>query len=124
MFQLPVGEAGLEPTQKMLQLNGDRVRIVGYMVDQEQMRSFILAPLPLKLGEEDESLADDLPPTVVFVHLSSHQGTEPLRHIPGLLELTGVLDVGNFAEPDGRVSTVRLTVNLATSQAISANAPR
>jgi hypothetical protein len=82
------------------------------------MRSFILAPLPLKLGDEDESFADDLPPAVVFVHFTTQQDRVS-RHIPGLLELTGTLSVGNFAETDGRVSAVRLTVDPATSQEMS-----
>ena len=121
MFSLPVGPRGLEPSQKLLQLDGRRVRIVGYMVDQEEMRSFILAPLPLKLGDEDESLADDLPPGVVFVHLAA-EDDPAFHHIPGLLDLTGILSVGGFAEADGRVSTVRLTLDPATLQEMSHHA--
>lgn len=115
MFQLPIGPRGLMPSEKLLRLDGRRVRMVGYMVDQETMRSFILAPLPLKLGDEDESLADDLPPGVVFIHFAD-EDTPALRHIPGLLELTGTLSVGNLAESDGRVSAVRLALASTTSQ--------
>jgi hypothetical protein len=118
MFRLQVGPRGLEPSQKLLDLNGRRVRIVGYMVEQETMHNLILAPLPLKLGDEDESFADDLPPGVVFVHFAAPTG-HVSHHIPGLLELTGILDVGSFAESDGRVSTVRLTVDTVTSQEMS-----
>jgi hypothetical protein len=117
MFQLPIGPRGLVPSEKLLRLDGRRVHMVGYMVDQETMRSFILAPLPLKLGDEDESLADDLPPGVVFIHFVE-EDTPALSHIPGLLELTGTLSIGNFAESDGRVSAVRLTLASTTSQEI------
>ena len=123
MFNLPVGPRGLEPSQKLLQLDGRAVRIVGYMVDQEQMRSFILAPLPLKLGDEDETLADDLPPGVVFVHRATGDN-RGYKHIPGLLELTGVLSVGGFAEADDRVSTVRLMLDPVMSEEASLDVPR
>ena len=122
MFRLPVGARGLEPSPKLLQLDGRRVRMIGYIVDQEHMRSFILAPLPLKLGDEDESLADDLPPGVVFVH-HGVQSDRIFHHIPGLLELTGILSIGGFPEADGRVSTVRLTLDPALSQEIDRHVP-
>lgn len=118
LFNVPVGPRGLEPSQKLLRLDGRPVRIVGYMVDQEQMRSFILAPLPLKLGDEDESLADDLPAGVVFVHPATGDN-RGYKHFPGLLELTGILSVGSFAEADDRVSTVRLMLDPVMSQEIS-----
>ena len=123
MFKLPVGPKGLEPSPKLLRLDGRPVRIVGYMVDQEQMRSFILAPLPLRLGDEDESLADDLPPGVVFVHPATGDN-RGYKHIPGLLELTGILSVGSFAEADDRVSTVRLMLDPVMSQEVSRDVPR
>ena len=123
MFSLPVGPRGLEPSQKLLRLDGRQVRMVGYMVEQETMRSFILAPLPLKLGDEDESLADDLPSGVVFIHFAA-EGNRSFRHVPGLLELTGMLSVGNFTEADGRVSTVQLTLAATTSEEINRHVPR
>src|SRR5262245_11529790 len=68
-FTMPVGPRGLEPTEKLLSLNGQRVRVVGYMAQQEAPVAglFHLTPLPVALGEEDESLADSLPPSTVFV---------------------------------------------------------
>jgi hypothetical protein len=122
MFKLPVGAKGLEPSAKLLRLDGRLVRMVGYMVDQETARSFILAPVPLSLGDEDESLADDLPPGVVFVHAAAGEGLD-LKHRPGLLELTGVLSIGGLAEPDGRVSTVRLTLAPTHSKEIVRHVP-
>ncbi|MEI8164639.1 MAG: hypothetical protein WCI19_16010 [Betaproteobacteria bacterium] len=123
MFKLPVGSGGLEPSRKLLRLDGRPVHIVGYMVEQEQMRSFILAPLPLKLGDEDESLADDLPPGVVFVHAAAGDKLA-YKHVPGLLELTGILSVGNFAEADDRVSMVRLMLDPVISQEVSSDGSR
>jgi len=123
MFKWPVGPRGLEPSEKLLRLDGRPVRIVGYMVEQETMRSFILAPLPIKLGDEDENLADDIPPGVVFVHSVAPESPD-LRYRPGLLELTGTLSVGSFAEADGRTSTVRLTLDPTMSEEITHHVPR
>lgn len=117
-FKMPVGPGGLEPSAKLLGLNGKRVRIVGYMAQQESPSTgtFILSPIPVTMGDEDESFADDLPSSAIFVHLEGSSGVVPF--IPGLLKLTGVLNVGNQEETDGRVSSVRLLLDPALSQAI------
>ncbi|MFX6296441.1 hypothetical protein ABTF71_19690, partial [Acinetobacter baumannii] len=81
---------------------------------------FILSPLPVSIGGEDESLSDDLPPSAVFVHL---QGPAALKVVPnfrGLIHVTGVLNVGAQEEPDGRVSSVRLVLSEAASRRYSA----
>jgi len=119
-FQMPVGPLGLEPSEKLTALNGKRVRLVGYMVREETAATagrFLLSPLPVTLGDEDESLADDLPPTAVFVHVqgAKERGTP---FIPGLLKLTGTLEVGAKDEADGRVSAVRLVLDSQTSKRI------
>jgi len=47
-FAGPLGNAGLQPTDKLLAANGQRVRITGYMVTQEFPRPgrFFLTPRP------------------------------------------------------------------------------
>jgi hypothetical protein len=85
------------------------------MVEQETMRSVILAPLPLKIGDEDESLADDVPAGVVFLRFPS-PNLGDLRFRPGLLEATGILSVGSFVEADGRTSSARLTLDPSMSR--------
>ena len=69
-FKMPIGPRGLQPTEKLVGLDGKRVRILGYMAKQEQSAAgmFLLTPLPVSMGDEDEGLADDLPPSTVFVH--------------------------------------------------------
>lgn len=118
-FQMPVGPYGLEPSEKLLALDGKRVRLVGYVVREEEPLPgrFLLSPLPVSIGDEDESLADDLPPTTVFVHL---QGVKEriVPYIAGLIKLTGVLEVGAEEEAGGRVSTVRLVLDPKTSKQI------
>lgn len=117
-FKMPVGPGGLEPSTKLLGLNGKRVRIVGYMTQQEtpSTGAFILSPIPVTMGDEDESFADDLPSNAIFVHLEGSNSVVPF--IPGLLKLTGVLNVGSQEEADGRVSSVSLLLDPDLAQAI------
>jgi hypothetical protein len=109
-FVNPVGPRGLELTDTLKALDGKRVRILGYMVAQDQRPpgSFLLTPVPLHLHDHDSALADDLPATTVHVFVPDEpaigQTTQPLL-------LTGTLSVGSRPEPDGRVSIVRLTLD-------------
>lgn len=118
-FLMPIGPFGLEPTEKLMALNGKPVRLVGYMVKEETPTAgrFLFSPLPVSLGDEDESLSDDLPATTVFVHLqgSKNQGTP---YFGGLIQLTGILEVGARDEADGRVSSVRLMLDPQVSKQI------
>ena len=121
-FALPIGPHGLVPSARLLGLAGQRVRVVGYMVRQEQPSPglFILAPLPVALGDEDESFADDLPAATVYVHLADADRDHRTPWMPGLLAVTGVLRLGATAEADGRQSFVRLDLDPALSQSIVA----
>jgi hypothetical protein len=118
-YRMPVGPRGLEPTDKLLRLNGQPVRIRGYMAHQELPMAglFVLSPLPVSMGDEDDSLADDLPPSVVFVHLDG-QSPRPVPHVPGIVQVTGVLSLGPREEADGHVSHVRLLVDTAQPDAL------
>lgn len=117
-FTMPVGPRGLTPTAKLLSLHGKRVRLVGYMAQQEvpTRDMFELTPLPVSLGDEDESLSDDLPPSTVFVHLAASGKQVP--YLPGLIKLTGVLSVGAQEEADGHVSAVRLQLDPTLTQTL------
>jgi hypothetical protein len=111
-FKMPIGPGGLEPTEKLLELNGKRIRIFGYMVNAEEPSPgpFILAPLAVSMAEKEDGPADDMPATVIFVHLENGKDWI-VPHVPGLLKLTGVLSLGAKEEPDGRVSAVRLQLD-------------
>ncbi len=109
-YRRPVGPYGLEPTETLLALDGARVRITGFMVDEEAPLPgrFLLAPLRVALSEVEDGPADDLPPAVIFVHLEGRDRQGRVVYQKGRLTLTGLLQVGNRDEPDGRVSMVRL----------------
>lgn len=120
MVRMPIGPHGLEPSDKLLALDGRRVRMIGYMAGAEAPMAgrIVLTPLPVSLGDEDESLSDDLPASAVFVHLGGAGSRYVVPNLKGLLQLTGTLRVGPQEEPDGHVSTVRLLLDDAESRRI------
>ena len=123
LFTLPIGPRGLTPSAKLIALAGKRVRMVGYMAKQETPLAglFILSPLPVLMGDADDSLADDLPASAVFVHVDA-AGEAPVPYFSGLLRLTGTLQLGAFDEADGHVSAVRLMLDADLAQAMAAPA--
>jgi hypothetical protein len=88
------------------------VRILGYMVQQEEAPAgrLLLAPFPAQIHEHDNGLADDLPASTLYVSLPTLR-KDQVPHVPGLMLLTGILSVGNQAEPDGRISVARLALD-------------
>ena len=121
-FALPVGPKGLVPSERLLGLAGQRVRVIGYMARQEQPSAGILivAPVPVVLGDEDESFSDDLPATSLHVHLADADRSRAVPWMPGLLSFSGVLRIGATSEADGRMSFVRLELDPQLSHAIVA----
>jgi hypothetical protein len=107
-YRLPIGPRGLEPSHKLLSLEGQSVRMVGYRVPLADAPPglIILSPLPVSLGDEDESFADDLPASAVYVHLPDSAAAA----LPpgGLVRVSGLLQLGRQREADGRISFVRL----------------
>jgi hypothetical protein len=112
-FVMPVGPRGLEMTPKLLALDGRRVRILGYMAQQENPHPgfFMLTPVPVNVAEASDAMADDLPPATLFVHLPTAQANRVASYQSGLLVLTGTLSIGN-QEGDGRLSMVRLQLDV------------
>ena len=109
-YRLPIGPRGLEPSRKLLALEGQSVRLVGYRVPMATAPPglLILSPLPVSLGDEDESFADDLPASAVYVHLS--EAAAAALPPAGLLSVSGRLQLGAQREADGRFSFVRLVL--------------
>lgn len=119
-FTLPIGPKGLEPTQRLRSLDGQRVRLVGYMVQQHDAApgGFLLSPLPVAAGDEDESLADDIPASAVFVSLPN-AGSRNVPALGGLIQITGTLHVGAYAAPGSdRVAAARIDLAGAQERAL------
>ena len=116
LFVSPIGDRGLTFTEKLRSLDGKRVQILGYMARQEQPvpGMFLFSAIPVRLNEEHYGLADDLPAATMFVFMPT-QRDQVVRHAPGLMRLTGTLNIGNREEADGRISSVRLKLEAAPS---------
>jgi hypothetical protein len=112
LFRAPVGQRGLTISEKAKTLNGQRVRMIGYIVRQEHSLPgmFLLAPIPVQVDQEHYGLADDLPPSTVFVS-TPFRSNEPIPFKPGPVLVTGILRVGNREEADGRISIFRLEMD-------------
>ena len=115
-FVQPMGDRGLELTDKLRTLEGQRVRILGFMAQQEQpaLGLFLFSAIPVRLNEEHYGLAEDLPAATLFVHMPRDRD-KVVSHTPGLMLLTGTLSIGNREEADGRISTVRLALEVPES---------
>jgi hypothetical protein len=101
----------LEPSPRLLELHGKRVKLTGFMAKMELPPSggFYLAALPVSCDEAGGGSAD-LPPNAVYVVVRSHAGqTVPFTTRP--LEVTGTLEVGHRVEPDGRSTHIRITLD-------------
>jgi hypothetical protein len=103
--------AVLTPSARVLSLHGRRVRLVGFMARMEvaPRGGFYLCPSPVSADESGAGTAD-LPVESVFVVMRSARGREvPYRR--GVLEVTGVLQVRNHAEEDGRVTPFQVLLD-------------
>ena len=120
---MPVGPGGLEPTAKLTALNGQRVQIEGFMVEEEEPYPglLLLTPFPVALAERADGPADFLPPATLYVHAPEAQRNETLTHRRERLSLTGTLELGAREEVNGRFSIVRLRVDEPTEPAIPSN---
>ena len=113
-FKYPVGPRGLEPGARLLALAGTRVELAGYLVQRSDPSGpLIVAPVPVVLGDEDESYADDLPAGVAYLHPLDARTAEVVQDCHGVLRVRGRLDIGRLAEDDGRMSFVRLQADAA-----------
>lgn len=112
-YKMPIGAYGLEPTPKLLSLDGQRVRIQGYMVREEEPVAglFLLTPVQVSLAERADGPADDLPAATVFVHLPREQAGRVADHLRGVIAIEGQLELGALEEPNDRISYVRLRMD-------------
>lgn len=120
-FRTPIGPKGLEVTEKLRQANGQPVRLVGYMVQQEEATpgQFLLTPRPVQMSEHADGEADDLPAATVLVYLDEGAKDWAIPHARGLVEVSGELQVGRHEAADGRIVWVRLRI---APPALQANA--
>ena len=129
LVKLPVGPRGLEPGEILKANLGKRVRMVGFMVRQAEAvpGRFLLAPVPVEIGNADEGLADDVPAALVEVELPDPFATLPW--MPGLLQIGGTLEAGGSGiTGNPRIAYARIRPDERTVRALqragSHGAPR
>jgi len=122
-FRTPVGSTGLDISDTLSQADGQSVRLVGYMVQQENAAPgrFLLTPRPVQMSEHADGDADDLPPATVVVYLDPAQQDWAVPHVRGLVTVSGKLSVSRHEESDGRVSWVRLQLDPDAARSMNAS---
>lgn len=101
----------LKPSARLLSLKGKRVRLVGFMAKLENppKGAFYLCPRPIQ-NDESGGGTGDLPVEHVRVIMRSAKD-RVVPHIAHLIEVTGILEIGNREEEDGTVSAIRLLLD-------------
>lgn len=109
VFVKPAGPRGLEFTPEVARLQGQKVRIHGWMVKHlhDDPRILLLNTQPLVLNMSEYGLADDLPPWAMHVILADRPGWAPVWTARPL-DICGTLELGPRQERDGRISHLRL----------------
>lgn len=103
---------GAHVAPEVAALDGQRVRVVGYMAKMEDYvprGSLYLARAPIET-EEGGGGTGDLPPGALRVEIP-RLADEEIEWVPGPLEVTGVLQVGRAEDDAGRVSWLRVVVD-------------
>jgi len=110
LLQQPIGPQGLviAPTAKRMQ--GQSVRMRGFMVKSEEdaIGQFYFAPVPIQMSEHADGPANDLPASTVLVRLDSSQANWAIPHKAGPIVLEGTLQLGRHEDSDGIVSWFQL----------------
>ena len=101
----------LAPSERALQLAGQRVRMVGFMAELELALhgAFFLTSRPVH-GDEAGAGTAELPIDAVLISLPFLR-ERPVPHVMGAVEVVGVLDVGNRVDDDGHASNFRIQVD-------------
>lgn len=102
-----VGVLGLEFSQKVLELDGRPVNVVGYMAPPLKAEAdfFVLGKQPMAICPFCSSDAD-WPDDIVVIYLRRKQTFE---HTTGLVAVEGILEHGSWTDPEtGFVSLLRI----------------
>ncbi len=115
----PIGDRGLDYSPKLRALDGRPVRLVGYMVREQEHAPglFLLAGWPLNVETKGGCATDPVPATAVHVVVPS-SASRPVPYRPGRIVLFGRIEIGPRPAADGRVSTVRLVLDAASAASI------
>ncbi|MDO9165466.1 MAG: hypothetical protein Q7U13_05105 [Rhodoferax sp.] len=113
-------QTGLEISDVLRQSDGQTVRLVGYMVQQENAAPgrFILAPRPVQISQHAVPDSKELPHATVVVHLHPTQQDWAVPHVRGLVTVSGRLSVSHG--PGDQLSSVRLQLDPEAARTMNA----
>lgn len=120
-FSPVVGDRGLDYSERMRALHGQRVRIAGFMTRDfvRHPGAFLLTGWPTKVESDGYCFNDELPPATLHVVLPPSAASVPAPYLPGPMLLTGTLQVGPTPMPDGRNAVARLLLDAPAAGPVS-----
>lgn len=115
-FQTPSGSAELEISDTLKKANGQNVRLVGYMVQEDAPTPgrFRLASRPLKMHTNAAERLETTLPSMVVIYLDSTQENAAVPHVHGLVTVHGTLSVSH--QNGHERGQVFLTLKLPTAE--------
>ena len=113
----------LQPSERLLALDGQRVRIQGFMARMEDgpAGAFYLASHPVNCDEGGAGTGD-LPPDAVLVTVPWAAGVE-IPFLAGPREVVGVLHLGAATRPDGTPARIRIVLDSPTAKSEKGEVP-
>jgi hypothetical protein len=110
LLQQPIGPKGLEIAPRAKRMQGQNIRLRGFMVKSEEdaIGQFYFAPMPIQMSEHADGPANDLPASTVLVKLDPSQASWAVPHKAGPIVLEGTLQVGRHEDSEGTVSWFQL----------------
>ena len=114
IYVRPAGPKGMELTEKAKSLDGEKVRLKGYMVryPHPDPKLFLFNSTPMFLDFREYGLADSLPPEATHVITQVPDG-KAYSYYKQEMILLGTIEYGAADEMDGRVSHIRLKLDVA-----------
>lgn len=116
VFMTPAGPKGLEYTAKIKALDGQKIRVTGFMVRHADIdtRAFLFCATPRAYNEREEGLADSIPPHMFYVTMPVREQDAPAWR-GEKMTLYGTLELGSHQELSGRISHLRLRCEAVTN---------
>lgn len=110
LLHRPIGALGIDIGSSAKKVQGQKIRIRGFMVKSEEnlFGQFYLTSLPIQMSEHADGPANDLPASAVLVRLDPSQSTWVVAHQPGPIVLEGILSIGRYEDALGNVSWFQL----------------
>ncbi len=121
-FRTPAERPGLDISDTLRQADGQTVRLVGYMVQQENPvpGRFLLTPRPMQMSAHTDRDTDDLSSATVMVYLDPSQQDQAVPHVRGLVTVSGMLSLSRHEDCDDRGASAHLQLDAEAARTMNA----